>query len=53
MTNLFRIASQAASELENTIPDMVDAIETEKERKQIRAILNRLAVLVNESRNQM
>jgi len=53
MQNLFPIVNTAVADLENYIPDMVEAIETEKERKAIKAILNRLAILVNESRKEL
>ena len=51
MQNMFRLVSQAVSDLENYLPDMVEAAETEKERKFLRDQLNRLALLINESRS--
>lgn len=53
MHNMFRVVNQAVSELEDNIPDMVEAVETEKENEAISRILNRLAILINESRKAL
>lgn len=53
MSNLFPIVNRAVADLENYIPDMAEAAESEKETKALRALMNRLAILVNETRSQL